>query len=129
MRSLVSVLLLCAVALCGCAGRKGPAAQAGASPRTGSGPVWAPLTSTNAAPTVAPDLASAGKVVLVNAAARHVVLNFPLGRMPAPDQRLSLYRRGVKVGEVKTSTWQREDNIIADLVAGEAEVGDETRGQ
>ena len=70
-----------------------------------------------------------GKVMLVNKSARHVVLNFPLGQMPAPEQRLSLYRRGLKVGEVKTTTWQRENNIIADILAGEAEVGDDASEQ
>ena len=67
--------------------------------------------------------------MLVNAAARCVVLNFPLSRMPALEQRLSLYRRGLKVGEVQVTGPQREDNIVADLVAGEAEVGDEARGE
>jgi hypothetical protein len=35
----------------------------------------------------------------------------------------------LKVGEVKVTGPQREDNIVADLAAGEAEVGDEARGQ
>ena len=129
MRSLLSVLLLCALALCGCAGRKGPAAQAGASPRAGSGPTWAPLTSTNAVLTARPNLALAGRVILVDPAIRCVVLNFPLGRMAVVEQHLGVYRQGQKVGEVKVTGPQREDNIVADLVAGEAQVGDETRGQ
>ena len=70
-----------------------------------------------------------GKVAVVNTPARFVVLNFPLGKMAAVDQRLNLYRRGLKVGEVKVTGPQREDNIVADLVAGEAEVGDEARSQ
>jgi hypothetical protein len=49
--------------------------------------------------------------------------------MAVPEQRLNLYRRGLRVGEVKVTGPQREDNIVADLVAGEAEVGDEVRGQ
>jgi hypothetical protein len=129
MRSLLAVLLLGAVALCGCAGGKTPAAPAGASPREGSGPVWAPLTATNTTVTVAPDMASVGKVILVDPAVRCVVLNFPLGHMAAVDQHLSLYRGGQKVGEVKVTGPQREDNIVADLVAGEAQVGDEARRQ
>jgi len=58
-----------------------------------------------------------------------VVLSFPLGKMAAADQRLSLYRRGLKVGEVKVTGPVREDNIVADLLAGEAAVGDEVRSQ
>jgi hypothetical protein len=78
---------------------------------------------------VTPETALVGKVTLVDAPARCVVLSFPLGRMPAADQRLNLYRRGLKVGEVKVTGPQRENNIVADLVAGEAEAGDEARGQ
>jgi hypothetical protein len=65
----------------------------------------------------------------VDPAIRCVVLNFPLGRMAAVDQRLGVYRQGQKVGEVKVTGPQREDNIVADLVAGGAQVGDEARGQ
>ena len=70
-----------------------------------------------------------GKVALVNSTGRFVVLNFPLGKMAAAEQRLDLYRRGLKVGEVKVTGPAREDNIVADLVAGEADVGDEARSQ
>ena len=70
-----------------------------------------------------------GKVALVNGMARFVVLNFPLGKMASVDQRLNLYRRGLKVGEVKVTGPQRGDNIVADLVVGEAEIGDEARNQ
>jgi hypothetical protein len=78
---------------------------------------------------VTPENALAGKVALVNTVGRFVVLNFPLGKMAAAEQRMNLYRRGLKVGEVKVTGPAREDNIVADLVAGEAEVGDEARSQ
>jgi hypothetical protein len=58
-----------------------------------------------------------------------VVLNFPLGKMAAVGQSLDLYRRGLKVGEVKVTGPQRDDNVVADLVTGDAEAGDETRSQ
>jgi hypothetical protein len=57
------------------------------------------------------------------------VLSFPVGQMPKPDQSLFLYRAGMKVGEVKITGPQRENNIVADLVTGEAQVGDEVRDQ
>ena len=66
---------------------------------------------------------------MVNSAGRFVVINFPLGRMPLLDQHLNLYRRGLKVGEVKITGPQQDDNIVGDLVSGEAETGDEARGQ
>jgi sulfur relay (sulfurtransferase) complex TusBCD TusD component (DsrE family) len=49
--------------------------------------------------------------------------------MPKMDQSLFLYRDGMKVGEVKITGPQRENNIVADLVTGEAEVGSEVRDQ
>jgi hypothetical protein len=129
MRSLLSLLLLCALALCGCAGKTGRAPAAGASAKTGAGPVWAPLTPTHPTVTAAPDSVVAGKVILVDPVIRCVVLNFPLGKMAAAEQHLALYRRGLKVGEVKVTGPQREDNVVADLVAGEAQIGDEARVQ
>ncbi len=68
-----------------------------------------------------------GKVVRTNSAARFVVLNFPIGHLPALDQRMTLYRQGLKVGEVKVTGPQLDDNVVADLVTGEAQVGDEVR--
>ena len=40
-----------------------------------------------------------------------------------------LFRSGMKVGEVKITGPQRENNIVADLVTGEAQIGDEVRDQ
>ncbi|MGD0259094.1 MAG: hypothetical protein ABSD29_04635 [Verrucomicrobiota bacterium] len=129
MRTWPSVLLLCGLALSGCAGRKASVSPAAAPPRAGTPAAPAGVSATNPALIVTPENAYLGKVVWVNAPGRFVVLNFPLGKMAAPEQRLSLYRRGLKVGEVKVTGPQREDNIVADLAAGEAEVGDEARSQ
>jgi hypothetical protein len=65
--------------------------------------------------------------VSVNAGARFVVLTFPIGQMPALERRLNVYRRGLKVGEVKITGPQRDDNTVADVLAGEAQAGDEVR--
>jgi hypothetical protein len=70
-----------------------------------------------------------GKVASANQNLRFVVVTFPITRMPALEQRLVVYRGGLKVGEVKISGPQQEDNIVADIVAGEAEPGDEVRDQ
>jgi hypothetical protein len=66
-----------------------------------------------------------GKVASVNPDLQFVVLNFPIGQMPSIGQRLVVFRNGLKVGEVHVSGPQRDDDIIADIVAGEAVVGDE----
>lgn len=76
---------------------------------------------------VTPEHALVGKVVRVNSASRFAVLNFPLGRLPTPDQQLDLYRHGLKVGEVRITGERLDDNVVADIVAGEAAEGDEAR--
>lgn len=68
-----------------------------------------------------------GKVVRFSSEGRFVVLNFPIGRLPSVDQKLYVYRQGLKVGEVKVTGPQKDDNTVADLVAGETQVGDEVR--
>ena len=78
---------------------------------------------------VTPDNSLTARVVSYNASGRFVVLGFPVGQMPKPDQSLYLYRDGMKVGEVKITGPQRENNIVADLVTGEVQVGDEVRDQ
>jgi hypothetical protein len=78
---------------------------------------------------VTPDNSLAARVVSYNAAGRFVVLSFPPGRMPKLEQSLFLYRDGMKTGEVKITGPQRENNIVADLVTGEAQAGDEVRDQ
>lgn len=86
-----------------------------------------PKGGTDSKPIVTPDTALVGKVVAVNNPGRFVVLNFPVGRMAAVGQVLGVYRDGLKVGELKVSGPQRDDNIVADLTAGEARVGDTVR--
>ena len=57
------------------------------------------------------------------------MLSFPVSQMPKLDQTLFLYRNGLKVAEVKVTGPQRDNNIVADLVSGDARVGDEVRDQ
>jgi len=99
----------------GCAGRK-PAAPAA---NQGSADVR------NQNLIVTPANALQGKVLKVNPGARFVVLNFPIGKLPNLGERLSIYRHNLKVGEVKITGPQREDNIVADISNGEAQVGDD----
>ncbi|MEY4388022.1 MAG: hypothetical protein RLY20_3305 [Verrucomicrobiota bacterium] len=78
-------------------------------------------------PVIKPADVLSGKVVTYNVVGRFAVLNFPITRMPAIDQKMYAYREGLKVGEFKVTGPQQDDNIVADLVAGEARVGDEVR--
>ena len=76
---------------------------------------------------VTPESLLVGKVTMFNTAGRFVVLDFPVGRMPSLDQTLFIYREGLKVGEVRVTGPERDNNTVADLISGEAARGDEVR--
>lgn len=124
MRSVLITLLL-ALVWTGCAHSKtvkpappAPPPKVKAVPIKATPPQKPTVTATNAL---------AGKVVLVNATLRFVVVDFSVGRKPAPGQRLGVYRKEQKIGEVKISSQSRDVNFAADLVTGEVRVGDEVR--
>jgi len=91
-------------------------------------PAPAPVAHTSQT-VVTPDNSLSAKVASYNAVGRFVVLSFPVGQMPRLDQTLFLYRNGLKVAEVKVTGPQRDNNIVADLVTGDAQVGDDVRDQ
>ena len=72
-----------------------------------------------------PESALAGKVAMVSPNLRFVVLRFRVGHLPATDQRLQVYRGELRVGEVRVAGWQRDDYMVADVLAGDCQVGDE----
>jgi hypothetical protein len=93
-------------------------------------PASAPATpATTFNPIVTPDNSLTARVASYNAAGRFAVLTFPVGPMPALNQTLFLYRAGLKVGEVKITGPQQDNDIVADLITGTAQVGDEVRDQ
>jgi hypothetical protein len=94
-------------------------------PSTNVPPLARATPKTNVIVTPAEGLA--GKVISLNTTGKFVVLSFPLGQMPAFEQRLNIYRRGLKVGEAKVTGPKLDDNIVADIAQGTAEVGDEVR--
>ena len=119
MRTLLfMVLMMLLSAMVGCSGTKG-AAEAGQ-------PKQSPSSSKVI---ITPETRLAGKVVTFDADARFAVLNFPIGHMPAVGERLDVYRLGLKVGEIKVTGPQRDDNIVGDVLAGEARKGDDVREQ
>lgn len=116
MRATIQLLLLSvALMICGCASNN--------QPKFADVPeVVAP-----GQPVVKSANAITGNVASYNVVGRFAVLNFPVNQMPAVGQTLFLFRAGLKVGEVKVTGPQRDDNIVADLSKGEAAVGDEVR--
>jgi hypothetical protein len=129
MRIVLLVLILSVLVVTGCAGKKAADHAFSAQPYAGASVAPGSTSASSQPPVVAPETPLVGRVVLVNPTAQFVVLNFPIGRMALVDQRLDLYRKGIKVGEVRVSGPQRQANIVADLVAGKAEVDDEARSQ
>lgn len=70
-----------------------------------------------------------GRVAIVNAKAGVCAINFPIGQLPALDSTLTVYRHGVRVGEIKITGPQRDDNIVAEILSGEIQPGDEARNR
>lgn len=111
MRNAIGVL--CAVVLlAGCAHPKHRAAPAPTPP-----------------PSVTPDLRPLGRVALVNTEARFVVINFPPGAVPQSGQQLNVFHLGLKSGEVRITGPQSDNDTVADLITGEASVGDVVKGE
>ena len=77
---------------------------------------------------MSPETVIVGTVVTVRDSGRFVIVNFPVGSLPAIDQRLNVYRHGLRVGEVKVTAPQQDDNTAADIVSGDVHIGDEIRG-
>lgn len=86
-----------------------------------------PPSNPKVKPVIKPTTAITGKVVSFNVVGRFAILNFPITKMPQIEQTLFIYRENLKVGEVKITGPQKEDNIVADIVEGEAKQGDEVR--
>ena len=117
--SRVTRIVLVAVAACLCA-------CAGPRPRSGAGDTY--LAAQPAPkPIVTQDRTLTGKIKTVSPRSKFVVINFPIGHLPETDQHLFVYRNGNKVAELKVTAWQQDDNVVADIITGEALEGDEVR--
>jgi hypothetical protein len=74
---------------------------------------------------ITPALRPVGRVEMVNTQSRFVVLSFPPGQVPPPGQTWRISHLGLKIGRVKITGPQLELSTVADIVEGEANVGDE----
>ena len=129
MKTLLVSFVLVSVVCCGCASWKSHKPNPASSPSQtgGTAPSSQEKTTVSTETIVTPDTGLTGKVKVFNEVGRFVVLNFPIGHMLAVDQQLFVYRQGVKIGDLKVTGPQNDDNIVADLVSGEAQPGDEVR--
>ena len=119
------LLLVVIVGTSGCATREdgyGTSAQPPAATADGSAP-QKPATAI-----VTPATGNRGRITSVNLTSRHVVVSYPIGiPLPLVEQRLFVYRAGLKVAELKVSKERIDVNLIADIASGECRTGDEVR--
>ena len=115
------LLLLAALASGGCAGNR---SNEFPLPPPSSNPPGKKAST----PIVTPAQGRAGRIASVHSTGRFVVITFPVGvPLPPAERRLNVYRAGLKVAEVKVNAMSIDVNTVADIVAGECEVGDEAR--
>ena len=128
MRILLSIILPGLLALAGCTHQRDGFSTQGFNQLPTPGPrPQIPATAPEIIVTPEPSLS--GKIVKVNSGGRFVILNFPIGHLPAIEQQMNVYHLGMKVGEVRVSGPQLDDNIAGDLLRGTAQVGDEVKEQ
>jgi hypothetical protein len=112
----IAIGLMCAAVLwAGCVHQK-PPGQHPPQPRRTSPPPPTIIT---------PEFGTLGRVEMVNNEGRFVVLSFPAGRVPSAGQHWRINRGGQTVGKVTITGPQRDLDTVADIVEGEAKVGDE----
>ena len=70
-----------------------------------------------------------GRIASVNKPGNFAVINFPIGQVPAEGTRLSIFRAGQKVGEVRMSRETGDTFRVGDIVSGAAQDGDEVRAE
>ncbi|MBE7499803.1 MAG: hypothetical protein HS113_05740 [Verrucomicrobiales bacterium] len=78
-------------------------------------------------PVLTPITPVQGRVVFLNAKLRFVIVDFTFHQLPQAGQRLGLYRGTARVGEVRVSGPFRGQTTVADVMSGEARVGDQVR--
>jgi len=89
--------------------------------------VKTPGANTNLVMTPTPS--AVGRVASVNAQAKFAVINFPIGQLPANDTRLAIFHAGIKTGEIRITGPAQENFTVGDIVAGNAQEGDEVRAE
>ncbi len=81
----------------------------------------------NPFPQIIPVIPVQGRVVFLNPRLRFVIVDFAFHRLPLLEQRLGVFRDGRRVGEVRISGPADGTTIVADVMSGEAAVGDLVR--
>ena len=125
MRAFLATLAVSTWVVTGCASHRGPAPAFGDIPPGRGSSISLPDDRL----TITSDNLLVGKVAKANGDGRFVVMTFPIGHLPAIGQRLNVYHRGQKTGEIRVTGPQLDDNVVGDIAVGDAQAGDEVRAQ
>lgn len=130
-RLLAQVLLVLWVTACSPSANSPSTGASQATPSAArTTPADSPTNRVGAAPrfpVINPVTPVQGRVTFVNQRLKFVIVDFTFHQLPRLDQRLGVYRRDVRVGEVKISGPADGPAIIADVMSGEAGIGDLVR--
>ena len=86
-----------------------------------------PVKPSHVAPSPSQAVPVPAKIVSVNPELKFVVIDFGTGPMPPVGTRLNVYRGEKEVGVVRVTEPARAQLATADILQGEARVGDEAR--
>ena len=125
MRAFLATITAGALVLAGCAGQRGAVPSFSQIP-SGNG---TSISLPDDRLTITSDYLLVGKVVKANPDGRFVVMSFPIGHLPSLEQRLGIFRKGQKIGEIRVTGPQLDDNVVGDISKGDAQPGDEVRAQ
>lgn len=78
-------------------------------------------------PVLTPITPVQGRVVFLNEKLRFVIVDFTFHQLPQTGQQLGLYRGTTRIGQVRISGPFRGQTTVADVMSGEARVGDQVR--
>jgi predicted small lipoprotein YifL len=68
-----------------------------------------------------------GKVASVNMEGRFAVITFPYSTTAPSSGKVNVYRKNLKVGEVRITGPSKDNNTVGDILSGEVLAGDEIR--
>lgn len=122
MRVTLAVVCLASLLLGGCSSTQAPG-----HPARNDTPLNASKAGPSHAITIRPARVLNGRIVIVNGEAGVCVVNFPIGQLPPLDATLTVYRHGIRTGEIKVTGPTRDDNIAAEILIGDIQADDEAR--
>ncbi|MDB6131431.1 MAG: hypothetical protein JWM04_2538 [Verrucomicrobiales bacterium] len=70
---------------------------------------------------------NAGRISMVNTEGRFAVISFPYTTSAPGSGKVNVYRKNLKVGEIRITGPSKDNNTVGDILSGEVLAGDEVR--